>query len=148
MLQFRVPSTSRLFFTRVVPVAAPITTVVPADAMFTVVGVARRFTEDVVALISPPDTERSPVILASFLTVVVPVVAPRVRAVAEAPMFIVVDWTRALNVDADEVRSPPFTAKSPVRVTFPVTPRVPATVALFLTAVVPVDAPILIEVAS
>lgn len=61
-----------------------------------------------------------------LLIVVVPVVAPIEIAVAAPPIFKVVTVElRRLKVVAVEVRSPPFKAKSPVKVVSPVTVKVP-----------------------
>ena len=62
---------------------------------------------------------------------VVPVPAPRLRVVA-APnaLTVVAVALRRLNVVAVVVRSPPFTARSPVAVTFPVSNDVPSTVSV------------------
>ena len=62
---------------------------------------------------SPPPIVKSPVSEKLFLMVVVPLVAPRVRAVAAPPMFSVVAVLLIkLNVDWLVVMSPPLTAKS------------------------------------
>ena len=131
---FTSPSTSKLLLIFVVPVAAPISSVVAAPAKFTVVALAlTRLNVVELVVISPPLTARSPVTVAPrstvsepfsvvfkstsklFRTIVVPVAAPKFNAVAAPKAFtVVLVAARILTVTALEVMSPPLTARSPV----------------------------------
>jgi hypothetical protein len=72
-----------------------------------------------------PRTERL------FLTVVVPVVAPRVRVVAALPIFSVVAVAlKRFAVVAVVVTFPPLTAMSPAVVTFPVRVKIPSIISV------------------
>jgi len=123
----------------VVPVVAPMLSVVAAPPMFKVVAVAlTRLKVVAVVVRSPPLTAKSPEItVLALLMVVVPVLAPMLSVVAAPPRLrvVTVDWRR-LNDVAEEVMSPPLTPKSPV------------TVAELLIVVVPVEAPREIVVAA
>ena len=69
-----------------------------------------------------PFTVRLPVTtVLAFLIVQVPVVEPIVTAVPAAAKFTVVGDASRLKVDAVVVKSPPLTARSPVRVVSPAT---------------------------
>ena len=153
-LTVKLPLTIRLLLTVVFPELAPIFTAVPAPAKFTVVAVVLiRLNVVQSVVISQPFTLRSPdsvklsvklPVLAKltvpsttrlFLIVVVPVVALIVKLVAAPAKFIAVaDEFNRLKELAVVVISPPFTAKSPVRVVFPVTASVPLMVSLPVTA--------------
>jgi len=80
----------------------------------------------------------APVTVNALFIVVVPEEAPRDMVVAALAKFkvVTVELTR-LKVVAVEVISPPFTAKSLVRVVFPATPKVPERVVALETAKVP-----------
>ncbi len=97
--------------------------------------------------VKPPFAVIRPVAVRALLTVVVPVEAPKDIAVAAPPKFkvVTVELSR-LKVVAVLVMSPPFTAKSPVKVVFPVTASVedrvvaPVTPSVLVSVVAPVTA--------
>ena len=124
----------------VVPVAAPIETVVPAPAIFTVVAFVLNNVAVPVAVvvISAPFTAKSPVTTVLALRiVVVPVTAPIVIAVpAPNKLPVVAVVLIRLNVVWLVVISPPRTSRSK------------STCKLLFTSVVPVTAPIKIVVAA
>jgi len=127
-----------LLLTLVVPVAAPISIVVPAPAKFTVVALAfARLNVDVETVKSPPSIFTSPSTSRLLLTLVVPVAEPISMVVAAPAKFTVVALVFArLKVEVETVRSPPSILTSP------------STSRLLLMFVVPVAAPISRVVAS
>ena len=134
------PSTSRLFLTLVVPVAAPILTAVPAPAKFTVVAVVfNKLNVTTLVVMSPPLTARSPdIAVLALLIVVVPVAAP-ILTVVPAPNKLPVVAVALNTVAVVEVVviSPPLTAKSPVKVVAPATAKSVPTYNFFATAIPP-----------
>jgi len=93
-----------------------------------------------VATVAPALAVISPVAVKALLTVVVPVEAPMLTAVASPPMFTVVAFVLnrvAIPVEV-VVISAPLTAKSAAAVTFPVKVDVPSTVNVPLAWMFPV----------
>ena len=89
---------------------------------------------------APPFALRRPVTLRLLLTVVLPDPAPRERVDAAPPILrVVTPELRRLNVEEEEVRFPPLTARFPPAVTSPVRVEVPFTVRLPLVDILPVD---------
>ena len=135
------PSTSRLLFTFVVPVAAPISSAVAAPPMLRVVAVVLARLKVVVDTVrSPPSMFRSPSTSRLLLMLVVPVTAPiSTKVPAPAKLTVVAVALSRLKVAAEVVRSPPLTARSPVmvvspvRAVVPVTPRLPPMLVFFST---------------
>ena len=88
---FKSRSISTIFLNLVVPLAAPINISVAAPPMFSVVAVVLiRLNVAALVVISPPSTFKSRSTSRLFLTLVVPVAAPTLRAVAAPAKLIVV----------------------------------------------------------
>ena len=134
----RLPSTSKLFLTVVVPVTAPMFILVAALPKLIVVGVVlAKLNVRVLTVKSPPSILTSPSTSRLFLIFVVPVAAPMFNVVAAPNRLPVVAFVLArLNVAVETIKSPPSIVISP------------STSKLLLMLVVPVAAPISIVVAA
>ena len=115
------PSTSRSLLIFVVPVAAPISTVVAAPAKLTVVAVVLAKLNVVVDTVkSPPSISKSPVILTSWFIVVTPVAAPILISVASPKALIVSALLLKTSISSWSVsKLPPSKLISPSTVTSP-----------------------------
>jgi hypothetical protein len=130
-------STCKLFFTLVVPVAAPMLTAVPAPAKFTVAAVAFiKLNVAEVVVMSPPLTAKSPVSVTSPVTPSVPptnaflAIATPPAVYIDAVVSLELEASDTLNMSAASVTTRPFlTTKSVVAIWFPFPPddsRTPA----------------------
>ena len=110
-LTVKSPAIVKLLFTAVVPVLAPILTVVAAPPIFKVVAVVLAKLNVLVDTVkSPPSILTSPSTSRLLLILVVPVAAPISNVVAAPPTFRVVAVVfNKLNVVWLVVKSPPFT---------------------------------------